>query len=139
MRHWAGIFFTRPDYLVEDAGLHSGFMIAQYSAASVVNRNKILCTPASVDSIISSKGQEDHVSMGANAASKLTEIVENVWDILSIEWLVAMQALDLREPQKSSAKIVALHTQFRQHVTFLDHDRMLHPDFILSKKFLRAI
>lgn len=128
-----------PDYLVEDAGLHSGFMIAQYSAASVVNRNKILCTPASVDSIISSKGQEDHVSMGANAASKLTEIVENVWDILSIEWLVAMQVLDLRKPLKSSERINALFMDFREKVTFLTEDRVLHHDFKASKHFLRGM
>ncbi len=128
-----------PDYLVEDAGLHSGFMIAQYTAASIVNRNKILSTPASVDSIISSKGQEDHVSMGANAATKLVEIVRNVWDILSIEWLVAMQALDLRKPLKSSPGISELHHNFRKQVPFLTEDRVLHHDFLTSKVFLQSI
>ena len=125
-----------PDYLIEDAGLHSGFMIAQYTAASIVNRNKVLSTPASVDSIISSKGQEDHVSMGANAATKLVEIVRNVWDILSIEWLVAMQALELRKPLKSSRGIEELHESFRRQVPFLTEDRVLHDDFLKSKAFL---
>lgn len=127
-----------PAYLVEDAGLHSGFMITQYTAASIVNRNKILCTPASVDSIVSSKGQEDHVSMGANAATKLMEIVKNTWDLLSIELMAGMQAIDLREGKTSSA-IEQIKSDFRKMIPFLTADRFMHPDLLKTKAFLRGL
>jgi histidine ammonia-lyase len=105
-----------PAYLAPNAGLHSGYMIPQYTAASIVSQNKQLCTPASVDSIDSSNGQEDHVSMGANAATKCLRVQENVKKIIGIEWLTAAQALDLRRPWQSSKKIEALHAELRQHV-----------------------
>ena len=98
-------------YLADGAGLDSGYMIAQYTAASLVSQNKQLCTPASVDSIVSSNGQEDHVSMGANAATKLLRVVENTKNVLAIEWLCAIGALNQRE-EKSSRQIEALRTEF---------------------------
>ncbi len=94
-----------PPFLAPDAGLNSGFMIAQYTAAAIVSQNKQYCTPASVDSIVSSNGQEDHVSMGANAATKLRRVIQNVQRVLAIELLTAAQALDLRRPHKSSAAL----------------------------------
>lgn len=98
-------------YLADGAGLDSGYMIAQYTAASLVSQNKQLCTPASVDSIVSSNGQEDHVSMGANAATKLLRVIENTKNVLAIEWLCAIGALNQRE-EKSSPQIEALRTEF---------------------------
>ena len=128
-----------PDYLIQDPGIHSGFMITQYTAASIVNRNKILCTPASVDSIISSKGQEDHVSMGANAATKLREVTENVWDILAIEFLAAMQALEFRLPVRSGTRIEEIRSKFREEVSFVTEDRIIHHDLVKSKDFIRNL
>ena len=128
-----------PDYLIRDAGINSGFMITQYTAASLVSRNKILCTPASIDSIVSSKGQEDHVSMGANAATKLKEIVANTWDVLAMEWLAAMQGIDLCKPVSSSEKLMALWTNFREEVHYLEKDRALRVDILKSKAFLKEI
>ena len=86
-----------PEFLVKKSGLNSGMMIPQYTAASIASQNKQLCSPSSVDSIVSSNGQEDHVSMGANAATKLYKVVKNVEKILSIELLNSFQALDFRE------------------------------------------
>jgi len=94
-----------PPFLIEDAGLNSGLMIAQYTAASIASENKQLCTPSSVDSIVSSNGQEDDVSMGANGATKCYRVVKNLENILAIELLTAAQALDLRKPLKSSKAI----------------------------------
>ena len=91
-----------PSFLVSNPGLNSGFMIPQYTAASIVSQNKQLATPASVDSIVSSNGQEDHVSMGANSATKVKRIVDNVETILAIELLNAVQALEFRKPLKTS-------------------------------------
>src|SRR5204863_668348 len=94
-----------PPFLVANPGLNSGFMIPQYTAASIVSQNKQLCTPASVDSIVSSNGQEDHVSMGANAATKCRQVVNNLYTILAIELLTAAQGLEFRRPLKSSVMI----------------------------------
>lgn len=88
-----------PPFLIQSAGLESGLMIAQYTAASIVSKNKQLCMPASVDSIVSSNGQEDHVSMGANAATKLYEVVNNTEMVLAIELLNAAQAIAFRRPK----------------------------------------
>jgi histidine ammonia-lyase len=107
-----------PAYLAPDAGLHSGYMIPQYTAASIVSQNKQYCSPASIDSIDSSNGQEDHVSMGANAATKCLRVVENLKKILGIEWLTAAQALDLRRPLKSSEAIEELHRELRNALPF---------------------
>jgi len=111
-----------PAYLAPDAGLNSGYMIPQYTAASIVSQNKQLCSPASIDTIDSSNGQEDHVSMGANAATKCFRVLENVQKILAIEWLTGAQALDLRRPLKSSAAVEALHHELRAHVPFHSED-----------------
>ncbi|KAA5533393.1 histidine ammonia-lyase [Taibaiella lutea] len=123
-------------FLAQNPGLHSGFMIAQYTAASIVSQNKQYCTPASVDSIVSSNGQEDHVSMGANAATKLKKVIDNVQRVLAIELLCAAQAMDFRRPGKSSAKLENLMTAFRKEVSFNDADRVLHDDMIKAEQFL---
>lgn len=124
-------------FLAQNAGLHSGFMIAQYTAASIVSQNKQLCTPASVDSIVSSNGQEDHVSMGANAATKLKKVIDNVQRVLAIELLCAAQALDFRRPGKSSPQLERLFEAFRKEVTFNDADRILHDDMVKAEQFLQ--
>jgi len=128
-----------PGYLVHEPGLHSGMMILQYTAAGIVSRNKQLCTPASVDSIVSSNGQEDHVSMGANAATRTRQVVDNVYSILAIELLAAVQALDFRRPLKTSPVLEQLADNFRKEVPFLKTDRVLHDDIRRAEKFLKQI
>ncbi|UKJ08150.1 histidine ammonia-lyase [Solitalea lacus] len=125
-----------PAFLVAKPGLNSGLMIPQYTAASIASQNKQLCTPASVDSIVSSNGQEDHVSMGANAAVKAGKVVQNLVSILGIEWLNATQALELRKPVKSSPFIEKLLTEFRKEVAFITEDRQLSIDIEKSKQFV---
>lgn len=126
-----------PLFLVKDAGLNSGFMIPQYTCAGIVSENKQLCTPASVDSISSSNNQEDHVSMGANAATKLLRVVNNVEKVLAIELLTAAQALDFRRPMQSAAAIENLHKAFRKIVSFNEQDRVLHDDMMKSVTFVK--
>ncbi len=111
-------------------------MIAQYTAASIVSKNKQLCTPASVDSIVSSNGQEDHVSMGANAATKLFEVVQNTEMVLAIELLNATQAIEFRRPKKSSPLIEKLLSAYRAEVPFMEKDRIVHNDILSSIAFL---
>ena len=125
-----------PPFLVADPGLNSGLMIPQYTAASIVSQNKLLCSPASVDSITSSNGQEDHVSMGANAATKTFRVVENLKTILSIEFFTAAQALEFRRPQKSSVKIETLVRDYRKKVSFVTKDRILFNDIQKTRSFL---
>ena len=125
-----------PPFLVKSAGLDSGLMIAQYTAASIVSKNKQLCTPASVDSIVSSNGQEDHVSMGSNAATKLYEVVKNVEMVLGIELLNAAQAFEFRRPKKSSVIIEKLVAEYRKTVPFIEKDRIIHEDMMKSVAFL---
>lgn len=127
-----------PAFLTPNPGLHSGLMIPQYTAASIVSQNKQLCTPASVDSIVSSNGQEDHVSMGANAATKCKRVAENVRTILAIELLNAAQALTFRRPLKSSSRIETIFEQYRKVVPFIDHDRLLSNDIATSVAFLKS-
>lgn len=127
-----------PLFLVKNAGLNSGFMIPQYTAAGIVSENKQLCTPASVDSISSSNNQEDHVSMGANAATKCLRVINNVEKVLAIELLSATQALDFRRPSTSSAFVEAIHAAFRQEVSFNGEDRVLHEDMMKAIAFIRA-
>ena len=112
-------------------------MIPQYTAASIVSHNKTLCHPASVDSIVSSNGQEDHVSMGAGAAVKAYEVIDNVYSILAIELLTVAQALDLRKPLQSSDKINNLISNFRQEIPFIEYDRVLHEDIVKATHFLK--
>ena len=128
-----------PAFLVNDPGLNSGFMIPQYTAASIASANKQLCTPASADSIVSSNGQEDHVSMGANAAVKCKTVVDNVERILAIELLNASQAIEFRRPEKSSDFIESLLSSYRVEVPFVDIDRYLHEDIQRSIKFLNSL
>ena len=103
----------------------------------IVSQNKQLCTPASADSITSSNGQEDHVSMGANAATKARRVVENVEQILGIELMTAVQALDLRRPYRSSPALEAVVAAFREAVTFVPRDRVLYPDLHRAARFVR--
>ena len=126
-----------PLFLVQDAGLNSGFMIPQYTAAGIVSENKQLCTPASVDSISSSNNQEDHVSMGANAATKCKRVVDNLEKVLAIELLTAVQALEYRRPMKSSDVVEKVSTDFRKKITFNNADRVLHDDMMQAITFLQ--
>ncbi|MDG2369190.1 MAG: histidine ammonia-lyase [Flavobacteriales bacterium] len=125
-----------PAFLIADSGLNSGYMIPQYTAASIVSKNKQLCTPASVDTIDSSNGQEDHVSMGANAATKTMEVVENVEKLLAIELLTASRGLDYRKPLKSSDKLEAILADYRKIVPFTDKDTVLYEDMQKSLAFI---
>lgn len=126
-----------PLFLVKDPGLHSGLMIPQYTAAGIVSENKQLCTPSSVDSIPSSNNQEDHVSMGANAATKCKRVVDNVEKVLAIELLTAVQALEFRRPLQTSATLEKIVTAFRKEVSFNESDRILHGDMVKAVEFLR--
>jgi histidine ammonia-lyase len=126
-----------PNYLVANPGINSGLMIPQYTAASLVSQNKQLASPASVDSIVSSNGQEDHVSMGANAATKAYRIVNNLYSILAIELITAAQALMFRRPLKTSAYLEEFVHTFREHVPFIEDDRVLHNDIKKAEMFLK--
>ncbi len=128
-----------PNYLVANPGINSGLMIPQYTAASLVSQNKQLCTPASVDTIVSSNGQEDHVSMGANAATKAYRIVNNLYSILAIEMITAAQALSFRRPLKTSAYLEGFVDNFRQSIPFIEEDRILHDDIQKAEQFLKAV
>ncbi len=128
-----------PNYLVANPGINSGLMIPQYTAASIVSQNKQLCTPASVDSIVSSNGQEDHVSMGANAATKAYRIVNNLYSILAIELITAAQALTFRRPLKTSPYLEKLIHTFRDVVPFIEDDRVLHLDIKNAEQFLKKL
>lgn len=127
-----------PEFLTPNPGLNSGLMIPQYTAASIVSQNKQLCTPASVDSISSCNEQEDHVSMGANAATKCLRVAENIEKILAIELLTAAQAFEFRRPLKSSIAIENFYTAYRSVVSFNESDRFLHLDIDKSLLFINA-
>ena len=126
-----------PSFLVANPGVNSGFMIPQYTAASIVSLNKPLATPSSVDSIPSSQGQEDHVSMGANAAIKLYKVVLNTERVLAIELFNAAQALDFRRPLRSSEIIETIHNNYRKVVPFIVDDEVMYPHIAHSIDFLR--
>lgn len=132
-----------PSFLVAKPGLNSGFMIPQYTAASIVSQNKGLCWPASCDTVSSSQDQEDHVSMGANAATKLARVMDNTEEVLAIELFNAAQALDFRRPAKSSPKLEAIVEDYRKDVPFIDVDTYMHPliqksvEFIRNEKYIR--
>ena len=126
-----------PSFLVANPGVNSGFMIPQYTAASIVSLNKSLATPSSVDSIPSSQGQEDHVSMGANAAIKLYKVVLNTERVLAIELFNAAQALDFRRPLRSSEIIETIHNNYRKVVPFIVDDEVMYPHIAHSIDFLR--
>lgn len=126
-----------PSFLIANPGVNSGFMIPQYTAASIVSLNKTLSTPSSVDSIPSSQGQEDHVSMGANAAIKLYKVVLNTERVLAIELFNAAQALDFRRPLKSSPAVEAIHAAYRKVVPFIVDDEVMYPHIAQSIEFLK--
>lgn len=126
-----------PNYLVANPGINSGLMIPQYTAASLVSQNKQLCTPASVDSIVSSNGQEDHVSMGANAALKAYRVVNNAYSILAIELITAAQALHFRRPLLTSQRLEEWVNTFRSIVPFMESDRLIHDDLAKAEGFLK--
>ncbi len=126
-----------PKYLVAAPGLNSGFMIPQYTAASIVSQNKGLCWPASCDSIPSSQGQEDHVSMGSNSATKLVRIVDNVETVLGIELMNAVQAIEFRRPLKTSPRLEKIIEDYRKVVPFIDTDTYMHPLIEKSVAFLK--
>ncbi len=127
-----------PSFLVAKPGLNSGFMIPQYTAASIVSQTKGLCMPASVDSIPSSQGQEDHVSMGSNAATKSARVADNVERVLAIELLNAAQALEFRRPLRSSEPIEKLFADFRAVVPFVDTDMVMYPLIAKAVEFLQS-
>lgn len=128
-----------PAFLIANPGLNSGLMIPHYSAASIVSQNKQLCTPASVDTIDSSNGQEDHVSMGANAATKALRVIENVETILSIELLTASQSIEFRRPLKSSDSVELLLSKYRKIVPFIDRDRYMYSEINNTLEFLKKL
>ncbi|MCR5862732.1 histidine ammonia-lyase [Flavobacterium sp. J372] len=128
-----------PPFLVSNPGLNSGFMIPQYTAAGIVSQNKQLATPASVDSIVSSNGQEDHVSMGANAATKTLKIVDNLERILAIELMNASQAIEFRRPLKTSDFLEMFLKSYREEVPLVEEDRILHYDIENTIAFLQNL
>jgi histidine ammonia-lyase len=128
-----------PHFLVANPGLNSGFMIPQYTAASMVSHNKQLCTPSSVDSIESSQGQEDHVSMGANAATKAYQVMLNLERILAIELYNAAQAMEFRRPSHSSPYMEKFLKAYRERVTFVNDDKVMYRDMESSVQFLRNV
>ncbi len=126
-----------PAFLVAKPGLNSGFMITQYTCASIVSQNKQLCTPASIDTIDSSNGQEDHVSMGANAATKLFRVIDNCYSIQGIEILHACQSLEFRRPATSGKRQEEIFANFRKKVPFVKEDGYMHPLMQSSKEFVK--
>lgn len=126
-----------PPFLVANPGLNSGFMIPQYAQASVVSQNKQLATPCSVDTIDSSNGQEDHVSMGANAATKVYRMIDNLEKIIGVELMNAAQALEFKRPLKSSKIIETLIAEFREQIPFVEDDIQMHPAMEKSIQFIK--
>jgi histidine ammonia-lyase len=127
-----------PEFLVANPGLNSGFMIPQYTAASIVSQNKQLSTPTSVDSIPSSNEQEDHVSMGANGATRLLRIADNLSKLLAIELFTAVQALDFRRPLRSSDYIEGIVSAYREKVPFIENDKLMYTEINRSVEFVRT-
>lgn len=127
-----------PPFLTPTAGLHSGFMILQYAAASLVNRNKQRCMPHSVDTIDSSRGQEDHVSMGANAAVKTLAVLEDAERLLAMELLTAAQAFSFRRPQTTSPELESLLAEFQKDHPFQSHDVVMQPLMASALQFLHT-
>ncbi|MCX6326332.1 MAG: histidine ammonia-lyase [Bacteroidia bacterium] len=126
-----------PEFLVVNSGLNSGFMIPQYTAASIVSQNKQLCTPSSVDSIPSSNEQEDHVSMGANGATRLLRVAENLEKIIAIELFTAIQALEFRRPLRSSEYIEEIVKSYRKTIPFINDDKVMYGEIAKSVDFVR--
>jgi len=127
-----------PQFLISNPGLNSGLMIPQYTAASIVSQNKQLCTPASIDTIDSSAGQEDHVSMGANAATKAYRVLQNLERILAVELLTAAQAIEFRRPNSTSPALESVLTAYRKVVPFIENDRVFHNDLERTVEFIKS-
>ncbi|MGE4571669.1 MAG: histidine ammonia-lyase [Candidatus Izemoplasmatales bacterium] len=127
-----------PPFLVKNPGINSGFMIVQYSAAALVSENKVLSHPASVDSIPSSANQEDHVSMGNHAARKASEIIENVYNVVSMELLTALQAIDFNHPAKMSSKTKKIYDYIRKEIPFIEDDVVMYEKIHLIEKLVRS-
>jgi len=127
-----------PAFLVKNPGLNSGFMIPQYTAASIVSQSKTFCMPASADSIESSQGQEDHVSMGANAATKSYLVINNTEKVLAIELLNAAQALEFRRPMKTSPLLEEFVENYREYVPFVENDVLMYELMHKSQEFLQS-
>ncbi len=125
-----------PEFLVANPGLNSGFMIPQYAAASMVSQNKMYCYAASSDSIVSSNGQEDHVSMGANAATKLYKVMDNLEHILAIELMNAAQGIEFRRPEKTSPKLERFLAEYRKEVPFVKDDIVMYKEIHKTVAFL---
>jgi histidine ammonia-lyase len=130
-------FSELPPFLTRHAGVASGFMVSQYTAAALVSENKVLAHPASVDSIPTSANQEDHVSMGVTAALKAREILRNVETVLAIELLCAAEGIDYRRPLRSSPRLEAVHALIRSELPRLDRDRPLYPDIACMTLMVR--
>jgi len=128
-----------PSFLVKNPGLNSGFMIPQYTAASIVSQNKTFCMPASADSIESSQGQEDHVSMGANAATKAYIVINNVEKVLSIELLNAAQAIEFRRPLKTSPILEKFVSNYRKQIPFIENDTLMYELMHKSQRFIEGL
>jgi histidine ammonia-lyase len=127
-----------PAFLVDDGGLNSGLMLAQYTAAALVSENKVLCHPASIDSIPTSANKEDHVSMGTISARKCRDIVSNTEDVIAIELLSAAQGLDLFTNMKPGKGTLAAYRAIRQKVSHLDKDRIISTDIAAVKELMRS-
>lgn len=127
-----------PMFLVENPGLNSGFMIPQYTAASIVSQNKLYANPSSTDSIVSSNGQEDHVSMGANSATKMQKVIDNISTILAIELFNASQALHFREPAKTSPFLTQMLEAFRREVPLIKEDQVMAIHIHKAKEFINS-
>jgi histidine ammonia-lyase len=127
-----------PAFLVDDGGLNSGLMLAQYTAAALVSENKVLCHPASIDSIPTSANKEDHVSMGTISARKCRDIVSNTEDVIAIELLSAAQGLDLFTNMKPGEGTLAAYRAIRQNVSHLDKDRIISTDIDAVKQLMRS-
>jgi histidine ammonia-lyase len=125
-----------PEFLVANPGLNSGFMIPQYAAASIVSQNKQLSTPASVDSIPSSNEQEDHVSMGGNAATKALKVAQNIYSVLAIELYNAAQAMEFRRPAKTSEYLDKFLADYRKRVAFVSEDTLMYEGINRTIDFL---
>ena len=126
-----------PEFLVANPGLNSGFMIPQYAAASMVSQNKMYCYASSSDSIVSSNGQEDHVSMGANAATKLFKVMDNLDHILAIELMNAAQGMEFRRPARTSPVLEKFLRDFRKEVPFIEDDIVMYTEIHRTVAFLR--
>jgi histidine ammonia-lyase len=133
-----GALSRLPRFLTTNGGLNSGYMIAQYTAASIVSENKVLAHPASVDSIPTSANQEDHNSMGSIAAQKALKVVSNLASVLGVEYICAAQGVDFHAPLKPGAGTLPLHELLRSRVPHLDDDRVIYEDLTIATSLIES-